>query len=62
MTDVQVTLTEGECTFLAEFLQKALKDMRVEEHRTRTPSYRELIIERENLVAALLQKLGAVAV
>ena len=62
MTDLHLTLTDEERAFLAEFLQKTLKDMRIEEHRTRTPSYRERIIEREDLVNQLLQKLGAVAV
>jgi len=62
MTDLHLTLTDEERAFLAEFLQKTLKDMRIEEHRTRAPSYRERIIEREDLVNQLLQKLGAVAV
>lgn len=62
MTEMQLTLTGEERTFLAEFLQKSLKNMRVEEHRTRTPSYREFIIEREQLIDGLLHKLAAVAV
>jgi hypothetical protein len=62
MTDLQLTLTDEERTFLAEFLQKSLKEMRVEEHRTRAPSYREFIIEREQLIDGLLHKLGAMAV
>ena len=62
MTDLHLTLTDEERAFLAEFLQRTLKDMRIEEHRTRAPSYRERIIEREDLVNQLLQKLGAVAV
>ena len=62
MTDLHLTLTDEERAFLAEFLQKTLKDMRIEEHRTRTSSYRERIIEREDLVNQLLHKLGAVAV
>jgi hypothetical protein len=35
-----------------------LKDTRVEEHRTRTLTYRNHILHRENLLASLLQKLG----
>ena len=62
MTDLHLTLTDEERAFLAEFLQRTLKDMRIEEHRTRAPSYRERIIEREDLVNQLLHKLGAVAV
>jgi hypothetical protein len=62
MNDFELTLTEEERAFLAEFLQNSLKQLRVEEHRTRTPSYREFIIEREQLIDGLLQKLGAVVV
>jgi hypothetical protein len=62
MTELQLTLTDEERAFLAEFLKKSLKEMRIEEHRTRTPSYREFIIEREQLIDGLLHKLGAVPV
>ena len=59
MSDSPVTLSAGERDFLASFLKTALKDARVEEHRTRTLSYRELILEKESIIAGLLQKLGA---
>jgi hypothetical protein len=62
MAEQQLTLTDEERAFLADFLQKSLKEMRVEEHRTRTPSYREFILEREHLINGLLQKLGVAAV
>jgi len=58
MNDPSVTLTSAEREFLAELLKIALKDARVEEHRTRTPSYREHILERESMIAGVLQKLG----
>ena len=58
MPDTQLTLTSDESKFLADFLQSVLRDTRVEEHRTRTPSYREHIVEREHLVVGLLTKLG----
>ena len=31
---------------------------RVEEHRTRAPSYRENVLKEEELIASLLRKLG----
>jgi hypothetical protein len=62
MAEQQLTLSDEERAFLADFLQKSLKEMRVEEHRTRTPSYREFILEREHLINGLLQKLGVAAV
>jgi hypothetical protein len=59
MADMQLTLSDEERQFLAEFLDRSLKEMRVEEHRTRTPSFRELIVEKESLASSLLRKLGA---
>lgn len=58
MAESQLTLTAEERTFLAGLLEVALKDMRVEEHRTRTPTYREHILHQEDLIAGLLSKLG----
>jgi hypothetical protein len=58
MSELQLTLTAEERTFLAGLLETVLKDTRVEEHRTRTPSYREEIVHREELITAVLGKLG----
>lgn len=58
MADSQVTLTAEECQFLAGLLELVLKDTRVEEHRTRTPAYRQFVLHREALLTALLGKLG----
>jgi hypothetical protein len=58
MTESQLTLTTEEHAFLKGLLDEALKDTRVEEHRTRTPSYREHILHREDLITSLLTKLG----
>jgi hypothetical protein len=58
MTQTQLTLTAEEAEFLAGLLEVALRDVRVEEHRTRTPAYREHILHREGLMAGLLRKLG----
>lgn len=58
MADSQLTLTAEERDYLVSLLETALKDARVEEHRTRTPSYRQHVLHDEALIAALLTKLG----
>ena len=58
MSELQVPLSSAERSFLIQFLEDALKETRVEEHRTRTPSYREHIVEREEIITGLLEKLG----
>ncbi len=58
MAEASVNLTEEERKFLVELLDIALKDTLVEEHRTRTLTYRDHILHRENLISSLLHKLG----
>jgi hypothetical protein len=58
MAELQVTLTTEEHRFLVELLERCLKDTQIEEHRTRTPSYREHVLHQEELMTALLAKLG----
>ena len=58
MEESQITLSEEERACLVEVLQSALKNRRVEEHRTRAPTYREQILEQENLIENMLAKLG----
>jgi hypothetical protein len=58
MPELQLTLNDDERKYLVTALEKALADTRVEEHRTRTPTYREHIVSQENVIVALLQKLG----
>jgi hypothetical protein len=58
MADSQLTLTGEEREFLVGLLEHALKEARIEEHRTRTLSYRGLILKQEDLIASLLGKLG----
>ncbi|MCI0641794.1 MAG: hypothetical protein L0Y72_20440 [Gemmataceae bacterium] len=58
MSELQLSLTGEECAYLTNLLETVLKDARVEEHRTRTPSYRELILRDEKLIQSLLDKLG----
>jgi hypothetical protein len=58
MADTQLTLTGDEREYLAQVLKTTLKNHRIEEHRTRTPSYRESILKEEELLTRLLSKLG----
>jgi hypothetical protein len=58
MPEVQLTLTAEERDYLASILEAALKETRIEEHRTRTPLYREHVVHREDVIVALLRKLG----
>jgi len=58
MTDLQLTLTAQEHEYLVGLLEARLKDTRIEEHRIRTPSYREHVVHQEDLIVGLLKKLG----
>jgi hypothetical protein len=58
MADLHLSLSTEERDFLAELLEMIRKDMLIEEHRTRTPLYREYVVHREDLINALLSKLG----
>jgi hypothetical protein len=58
MAEQQLTLTAEEHAYLADLLANVLRDTRVEEHRTRTISYREHVLHREDLIKSILGKLG----
>lgn len=58
MAESSVTLTAEERSFLVGLLEATLKETRVEEHRTRTPSYREHIVQQEDVIAKILSKLA----
>jgi hypothetical protein len=58
VAELQLTLSAEERQYLAELLEDVLKETRVEEHRTRTPTYRESVVHREELILSLLKKLG----
>jgi len=60
MPELQLTLTADERDFLIAHLEQLLKNTRVEEHRTRSPSYREHVIRQEDQIVSLLTKLGQV--
>ena len=58
VTTLSLELTSQEQQYLADMLEAELNERRVEEHRTRTPSYREHIVQQEEIIESLLQKLG----
>jgi len=58
MTDLQLGLSAEEQEYLADLLETELKETRVEEHRTRKPSYRERVVRQEAIIESLLNKLG----
>jgi hypothetical protein len=60
--DSQLLVTAEEREFLVELLKDVVKEARVEEHRTRSPSYREHISRREDVLSNVLQKLEQVPV
>lgn len=53
----KIMLTSEERQSLEGLLQRVLNETRVEEHRTRTPSYREHVIQEEHLLQSVLSKL-----
>jgi hypothetical protein len=58
MPESQLTLTAEERAFLADLLETVRKETLVEEHRTRTLSFREIVKHRESMIASVLTKLG----
>jgi hypothetical protein len=58
MNELHLTIGEEEGALLRDLLERMLKESRIEEHRTRTPLYREGIIHREEIIVGLLNKLG----
>jgi hypothetical protein len=58
--DSQLLLTAEEREYLVDLLKEVVKEARVEEHRTRSPSFREHISRREDVLSTVLQKLEMV--
>lgn len=52
-----LSLSEEERTELLELLEQSLKESRVEEHRTRTLGYRELVEHRRVVLERLAERL-----
>ncbi len=50
------TFDEHERSELQALLDVALRDLRVEIHRTHTPDYREQLVRREALLKRLIEK------
>ena len=57
MFESTLTLSAAERDYLTTLLETALKDKRVEEHRTRAPDYRQHVLEQERIISGLLDKL-----
>ncbi len=55
---LQVALTAEERDCLVGILERALKETRVEAHRTDAPTYREHIEDQEQSIVSVLAKLG----
>ncbi len=53
-----MNLSSAEQQFHVGLLERVLNDSRIEEHRTRVPSYREHILQREDVIVSLLGKLA----
>jgi hypothetical protein len=53
-----ISLNDEERAFLVSLLELALKEARIEEHRTRNPTFREHVLHREELLSSVLEKLG----
>jgi hypothetical protein len=57
MAELNLVLSDKERTYLTGLLSTALKDTRVEAHRTHTPGYREEVLDQEQLIRGLLARL-----
>jgi hypothetical protein len=57
MSELRLILSAEEGQFLVNLLEETLKGSLVEEHRTRTPAYRQDILQREDVIRALLTQL-----
>lgn len=53
-----LSLEEPERAELLQMLQQALRETRVEAHRTHTPDFRDQVLGREKLLRTLIEKLG----
>jgi hypothetical protein len=57
MAEQSLTLSDQERQMLQELLETMLKETKIEEHRTRTLSYRQFVVEREKALESVLNKL-----
>ncbi len=56
-SEFTLTLTEEERAQLLSFLEQALRDKRVEVHRTEAFDYREFVQHQEDVLQSLIGKL-----
>ena len=57
MPDIQLALNDREKQFLEGLLKSALRETRVEAHRTHSPDFRQQVLGEEELVRQLLAKI-----
>ena len=58
MTETQLMLNAEEKDLLVKLLEREVSERLVEEHRTRTPAYREHILHDEAVLRGTLTKLS----
>ena len=56
-TEFAMTITEEERTQLLNWLEQRQRNKLIEEHRTRTPDYREHVLHEEAILDGLIEKL-----
>jgi hypothetical protein len=56
MADFQLNLSTEERQCLQALLEQTLKEREIEEHRTRTLTYREFVLRQEGLIESILTK------
>jgi hypothetical protein len=59
-TELMLVLTEAERLQLLTWLQQIQKGKLVEEHRTRSLEYRELVLREERTLTSLIGKLSKI--
>jgi hypothetical protein len=52
-----MTFSAEEQQFLVNLLERTLNDLRIEEHRTRAPTYRQHVLHDEELLSSILSRL-----
>ncbi len=57
MSDITLNITEEERVELLRIVNRSLEEARVEVHRTHSPNFRDEVIQEENILRALMQKL-----
>jgi hypothetical protein len=61
MSDFTLVLNTEERQFLTDLLDHALKEKRVEERRTSFNTFRDIVVQQEQVLQSVLDKLGHAA-